>query len=391
MTAILLTCEDFLPAIGGAEICVENLANELQKLGYNVTIFTNTVEKLENELEKNIVRLPWKFTLYNVMNNVRTLWKLIHESNIVHCQYSFRIACLCAIICRLQGKPMVLTQQGRGIVPEAQTKWYYLFLYKICQHVSMRGAHVITSTSKEITELTAKFVDRTKIIDITNGFNGNLFKPSNEILRPKEFLNIKKDTKIILSVRRLVPKNGIHILIQALASLKKQYKEFHYFAIGTGRMYEEIQLLINSLNMQDCVTLLGSRSNHELKNYYQHANVIVVPSSAESTSIACIEAMAMGRPLVASKVGGLIDLIGRDNNNGTLVEIYESETSNYDAPETLPEKQLEPLVQILLDVFLNPDSYEKKALHAAKHAQENYSWEAITKQYIYLYNQLLLK
>src|SRR3989338_6610200 len=108
---ILLTCEDYLPQVGGAEVYVARVAEELRRRGHRTTIFTNTMERLPDDA--GVIRLPWAFTPRRLWNHLRTLWRLIGESDVIHCTYSFRIAAICAVIARLRGKPMLLTQQGR--------------------------------------------------------------------------------------------------------------------------------------------------------------------------------------------------------------------------------------------------------------------------------------
>lgn len=364
-------------------MCVFHIRKELLKCGYYVTVFTHTVDHEPGE--ENIVRCPWSFSFRGLWNTSITLWKLIQNHDIVHSMYSFRIAALCAVFVRLQGKKMLLTQQGKGIVPEANPHWHHAILVKLCQHLSMKLCHHITSTSDEITELTEKFVSKEKITLVSNGYNADLFRPDANVAIPPEYVLVPSGTKKILSVRRLVPKNGIHILIQALALVRNVRTDFHYFAIGDGRSREFIESLICELRLEKNITLLGKKGNDVLLPYYRHADCIIIPSSAEARSIACIEAMAMGKPLIASKVGGLIDLIGRTNDYGTLVSIYGSESCTYDPPLRLPEDSLRPLADVILDVLDHPQSFEMKAQQAAMFAQKNYSWETITKAYLRLY------
>lgn len=389
MTKIVLTCEDYLPSIGGAEICVANLFRELQLMGHEATVYTNTMKTLDDET--NIVRVPWRFRPAALWKNITTLWRLIKEHDLVHCQYSFRLACLCAIISRLQRKPMLLTQQGKGIVPEAHTKLRHKWLFQICQWVSMKGATLLTSTSDEITDLTAEFVPREKIVPISNGYDARMFQPNPDLSVPQAYASLSDDTQVLLTVRRLVPKNGIHILVQALALVRREIENFHYFAIGEGRGRQLIEGLVQELDLQNHVTLLGVQSNDLTPSYYQHADIVLVPSSAEATSIACIEAMGMQRPLIASRVGGLIDLLGTNEEFGTLVSIYDSEACTYDPPDRLPEERLQPLAAAIIDCLNNSAPFEQKAAKALSRVQAEFSWEQKTKQYFELYQRLLLQ
>ncbi len=383
---VLLTCEDYFPVIGGAEICVHNLRQELQKLGHSATVFTNTIETTSDET--NIVRVQWKFSPLGLWRNFSTLWKLVGRHDVVHCQYSFRIACLVAVIATVRGKPMLLTQQGRGIVPEANPTLFGSFFMKICQHVSMRGAAHITSTSDEITDLTAAFVPRSKITLVSNGYDAQLFTPNPALPVPSEFSALPLTTKKLLSVRRLVPKNGIHILIQALALVRKQRDDFHFFSVGEGRSRAFIESLIQEYDLSKHVTLLGKRTNDTLLPYYQHADLILIPSSAEARSIACVEAMGMGKPIIASRVGGLIDLLEKENTYGQLVSIYDTEACTYDPPDRLPENRLQPLSDAILSFLNDPSALQEKGRKAREHVMKSYSWEAITKEYLSFYTSL---
>ena len=387
---ILLTCEDYFPVIGGAEVCVHNLKKSYEKSGHRVTLVTNTTDTMPDD-DASIIRIAWRFTPVQLWRHVRLLWRLIGTHDIVHCQYSFRLACVCAVIAFLRRKPMVLTQQGRGIVPEVHPKLHHAALAALCRFLSLKGAAVITSTSEEISILTARYVPRERIIDITNGYDAQTFAPDPSIAVPPEYALLSDTTNIILTVRRLVPKNAIHILVQALAVLKERSLDFHYFAVGDGRMRSIIEELIRTHHLQNHVTLLGKRGNDTLRVYYQHSDVVIVPSSAEATSIACIEAMGMRKPIIASRVGGLIDLLQRDEQFGTLVDLYDTEACSYDAPMTLPREKLELLADAIEGVFTDPVSAQVKADAAYAHVKGAYSWDAIAQRYLTLYDQALTR
>ncbi len=386
-TAVLLTCEDYLPSVGGAEICVANVARELTAKGHAVTIFTNTLGTTAHE--ERIVRVPWKFSPGTLWKNISTLRRLIRDADIVHCTYSFRIAAMCAVLCRLAGKPMLLTQQGKGIVPEANPKWHNALLVRVCQVVSMRGATHITATSDEILELTAAFVPRSKIEIVSNGYDADTFSPDPSLPKPPEWSRVPADAPVLLTVRRLVPKNGIHILVQALGLVRDAGGSFHYFAIGEGRARSLIEELIAELDLGSHVTLLGMRDNATVKPFYQHADLVLMPSSAEARSITCIEAMGMEKPLIVSQVGGLIDLVGRDNRHGQLVDIYHDEACSYDPPQRLPREQLQPLADAILAFLRDPSDLRAKAAAARAYVERECSWVAITEQYEGLYDRLL--
>ncbi|MDD5054962.1 MAG: glycosyltransferase family 4 protein [Candidatus Peribacteraceae bacterium] len=383
---VLLTCEDYLPCIGGAEMCVYHLKRELTALGYSVTVFTNTMSRTDDE--RGIVRCPWSFSPTGFFRNVAMLWRIIGRHDIVHSMYSFRLACICSVIAKIRRKPMLLTQQGKGIVPEAHPRFIDSLLVKVCQRVSMRLASHITSTSDEITELTAAFVPRAKITAVSNGYDARLLQPDPLLPVPPEFASLPQGVKRLLTVRRLVPKNGIHILVQALALVQRVTSDFHYVAIGEGRAAPFIRSLIEEFDLQGHVTLLGSRANDTLRPYYQHADLVLMPSSAEARSISCIEAMGMGKPIIASRVGGLIDLLRPDSSFGDLVTVYDSEACTYDPPQRLSEDRLKPLADAIIAFLRDPETLCAKGRKAMAFARGAYAWGVITKQYVQLYERL---
>jgi glycosyltransferase involved in cell wall biosynthesis len=384
---ILLTCEDYFPHVGGAEVCVHNLKKQYERMGHAVTLYTNATQETG---EAGVVRVAWRFTPRGFLRNVAALWRLIGHHNIVHSQYSFRLACLCSVIATVRRKPMVLTQQGRGIVPEQHPNRFSALLAAFCRRISITRADLLTATSDEIADLTAAYVPRGRISVISNGYDADLFRPDPSLALPPEYHRVPLGRTYILSVRRLVPKNGIHIFIQALSLVREQRDDFHYFVIGEGRVESFIRRLIVELQLQNHVTLLGKRSNGELPAYYHHTDLVVIPSSAEARSIACIEAMAMGKPIIASRVGGLIELLGRGNEYGTLVPIYESEFCTYDPPERLSRERLQPLADAVLSFLADPEPFREKASRASAHVREHCSWERIAGEYFALYERLLM-
>lgn len=99
----------------------------------------------------------------------------------------------------------------------------------------------------------------------------------------------------------------------------------------------------------------------------------------------------MEKPLIASQVGGLIDLVGRDDRHGKLVDIYHDEACSYDPPQRLPKEQLRPLADAILAFLRDPSDLRAKAAAARAYVERECSWKAITAQYVGLYDRLLAR
>ena len=128
---------------------------------------------------------------------------------------------------------------------------------------------------------------------------------------------------VILCARRLVPKNGVRYLVEALALLPRSLK-WRAFIAGDGPEYPGINAMIMDRGFGERLKLLGNVPHREIMGLYEKADIAVVPSIhhegvEEATSISALEAMAAGLPVVASDIGGLSELVD-DGRNGFLVK-----------------------------------------------------------------------
>ena len=123
----------------------------------------------------------------------------------------------------------------------------------------------------------------------------------------------------ILCPRRLTPKNGVHVAVAALV----EWPEARLLVVGDGVDRERLESLAKESGVRERVLFTGAQPHARMGLYYAAADVIAVPSVPvagveEATSISVLEGMASGRPVVASGIGGLKELI-ESGRNGLLV------------------------------------------------------------------------
>jgi 1,4-alpha-glucan branching enzyme len=170
----------------------------------------------------------------------------------------------------------------------------------------------------------------------------------------------------------------------------KKVPNAHYLVVGDGYLRERMESRISELGISSNVSFLGMIENHRVFEYMCRADVIVFPSTAESSSIACAEAMGMGKLVVASCVGGLIELIGRDESRGRLVKLVPWEGSNYAAPDYLDEDRYRALAETIVSGLQESTENDIKRENALNYAQTELSWDAIFKKTILVYNKMRL-
>lgn len=162
-------------------------------------------------------------------------------------------------------------------------------------------------------------VDPDKVVTIYNGVNVERFKPLDSA-SSRVATGLPLDRKIILSVAMLIPEKGLHYLIDAAAILVKDFgmKDLCVVIVGEGDSRGELERQVRENQLSDHVMFLGRRSDVNL--LVAAADVVAVPAVwAESFGLIIAEAMAGGRPVVASRIGGIPELV-EDGITGLLVD-----------------------------------------------------------------------
>jgi len=123
----------------------------------------------------------------------------------------------------------------------------------------------------------------------------------------------------ILNVARLEAVKAQHVLIAACAALRDMGISFRCRLVGEGPKREELQKLIDSLRLQGHVELLGTRYEADVSDLYDWSHVVVLSSVSEGTPMTIIEAMAKARPVIASRITALPEMV-IDGRTGFLFE-----------------------------------------------------------------------
>lgn len=116
----------------------------------------------------------------------------------------------------------------------------------------------------------------------------------------------------LLYVGRLAPEKGIHVLLESLAHLPRD--SFELTIVGAGQEMDKLLALSRSRGLEQFVRFVGSVRKEEVWGYYRDADLLVVPSISEGQGVVIIEAMAIGVPVIASRVGGIPELVEHGTN-----------------------------------------------------------------------------
>ncbi|MDA4126128.1 MAG: glycosyltransferase family 4 protein [Thaumarchaeota archaeon] len=158
--------------------------------------------------------------------------------------------------------------------------------------------------------------DAPRHFTVYNGVDANFFSPSIDQRALKQKMGLM-NKKVILYVGRLAPKKGVHHLLGAFSILSERLPGLFLVVCGRGEMEGELRSLAQKLALNSKVTFAGVVPQNDLPLYYSIADVVAVPSVYEPMGIVPLEAMSVGRPVVASRTGGLPELI-EDMKTGLL-------------------------------------------------------------------------
>lgn len=257
--------------------------------------------------------------------------------------------------------PFILNiQEGKNLDKQG-------FLINFFRRLIIRKADIITVISTYLKEYVLKINSKAKVFVIPNGVDLNKFKNQNSKIKIDD-----KNSKVIVTVSRLVEKNGVTDLIDAFNVLVFKFKveNLKLLIIGDGLLRDSLKFKILNLKLENKVTMLGSVSNDDLPRYLAQADVFARPSLSEGLGTAFLEAMATGVPVIGTAKGGIPDFL-KDRETGLIC--------NANDPNDLAEK-----IKLILD---DPALRKTITHNAQKLIAEKYSWDKITKQYndIFIY------
>ncbi len=176
--------------------------------------------------------------------------------------------------------------------------------------------------------------------------------------------------KQIITVSRLVKKNGVADLIKAMNFLDK---DIHLLIIGDGILKKELMTLKNKLGLVNRVHFLGNIGHDNLVQYLSASAVFCRPSLSEGLGNVFLEAMAAGVPIVGTKVGGIPDFL-KDGEIGLYCEVYD--------PEDIARK---------IERIMNDDTLRDKLIENGRRlVLEKYSWDLIANKMQNIFEKLYL-
>lgn len=188
-----------------------------------------------------------------------------------------------------------------------------------------------------------------------------------ELQRQK--LGIPKDKRIIMFAGRIAFEKGWQYLVEAATLLPQQ--DMHFVFCGDGPQRDALEKLLDELKQRQRATITGFLPHEWMPTTLSLADIVVMPSIHEELGSSLLEAMLMERPIIASKVGGIQDLI-TDGENGLLI----------------PPQNPSEIAQAITRLVNDPDFSTQLGQQGSFYVRSHYSTEAKIRRILDIYQQL---
>lgn len=283
--------------IGGVEIYVYNLVQQLPQHGFKVTClapyespYTAQLRQLGSKvyITEMDVNVPWR-SLQFTTELVRHL-----RVDVLHAHLP-RAHALAGLAGSLTRRPVAATFHGME------------FNIEELGIAQMAGTHVITVCQKAYLQGLSLGIPDQRLSMIPNGVDCKKFALSDKGQEWRQNNNIPLDATLIGFAGRLAYEKGPDLFVRFAASLHRRMPQAHYVLVGEGPMESEIRRLIAELELEGVVHMAGL--NSEMSHVYPAFDLQVMTSRYEGMPFALLEGMACGVPSAALSVGGVAEII----------------------------------------------------------------------------------
>ena len=374
---ILVLNHEFPPIGGGGGRAAQDICGGLSKQGHEVRVLTARIKGLPREEERegyHILRLAslrtqlYQAGFFSMAAYVLAgLWigrRLIQrfKPEVLHAHFAVPAGALAWMLSRITGVPYILTVHlgdVPGGVPEKTGGWFrwvYPFTHRI-----WRDAKRIVAVSEYTRQLALKKYEA-QIQLIPNGVDLSALRPNP--------VHLNRPPRIVFAGRFMAQKNPLQ-LVQTLNELK--HLNWQCVMIGDGPLMQDVRHAVKESDLEDRFQFTGWIDPQDVLHWFDRSDILFMPSRSEGLPVVGVQALAKGLAIIASRVGGFVDLVDNDKN-GFLVA--QENTSEFSAS--------------LLDLLSNSNrllSFRHASLEKAKCFEIN----QVVRQYEDLFQSLLME
>jgi glycosyltransferase involved in cell wall biosynthesis len=364
--------------MGGAERVILQLANSLKDSPFTL-IITSFVQDWKStnafiealKAQKTNTRTitmskkyptPW----WNLIRNFFDLCHLIkaEKIQILH-THGYRSNIIGLLVSTLLRIPIVTTIHGWTAHTNS------VKLYECLDRVILRFFDKVIVVSDDIKNnlLNSRFHTH-KIEKIYNTIDCKIPKNEVSLDKTRKRFRLSRNGKLVGTIGRLSKEKGVHYLLKAGSEIIAKYPDVKILIIGEGPERQNLETLAKQLHISKNVIFCGFQEN--VTEFYPLIDIVVLPSVTEGLPIVLLEALAYSKPIVATRVGGIPEVITNDKT-GILVE-----------PQN-PSQLAEGIIRVLE----NSEDANRMASEGRKLVEEHFNSKDLSKKIEKIYQEVL--
>lgn len=372
-----------LDLFNGSNVHAIEVFNNLQNLGVDTFLFSKSSKTGNLKKRENIIEIPsthFDFPFANYLNiiiyQISLLTHLIYYSIKLRPDLFYTRLAGNSIAPAIVSSLLRISQVGEinGItIDEMEIQGASRFKMRLAQFLE----NINFATCKKLVAVTdgvkQRLVDlyaipESQVVVINNGANTKLFSPMDRI-KAKSELKLDNSLQYVCFVGNLIYWQGVEYLIKASPLILKKYPNTRFLVVGDGVMKEELMQLADDLGSLDKVLFVGRVPYEKVPVYINASDICVAPFIRERNSkiglsaLKTYEYLACGKPLIASRIPGVKELI-ESSGGGISVR-----------PED-PEELSTAVIKLLPD----ENTRNQMGKKGRKYIIENHSWESVARK-----------
>jgi glycosyltransferase involved in cell wall biosynthesis len=263
-------------------------------------------------------------------------------------------------------------QSSKSVSPSFRLKLSNFFMWRLAriEKKASREANLIVTVSRYSAHKLVRLygVDEEKIRIVPNGVDLQRFKPVEGFEQIKEGI-VGKDKYLVLFVGRLVPRKGLHFLIEAAKKVIKKNRDVVFLVVGDGPLKNHLISYSKEVGVIDNFIFLGDVDDKTLPSLYNCADLLALPSVQEGQGISLLEAQATAKPVVAFNVSAVNEAV-INKKTGLLIKPNSSE-----------------LAKAIFHLLSNSTLREEMGRSGREFVRKNFSWDICAKRMFQVYSE----
>ena len=317
------------PSMGGIKTHIISLVRGLDKEKFSIHVMgpPNLIRDL-----KGIEGVKcYEFNIGNMgkvpvlVSNIVRVFRFINNENIQIAHFhGFKasiIGCLACMALKCKTRTIVTVH---NFIDNKTAGIFNRLAYNIGIRIIIKNTDICITVSKALARTISsinKLTSGNRIHVVYNGIDTTAFRPVSNTYLYRKNIGYNKEHILIGSVCRLVKGKGLDFLIESIALLKQRGVNAILLIAGDGPYKETLIDYCKDLNVWSNVRFFGYI--HNIQDFYNALDIFVLPTLSEGLGISILEAMAAGKPVIATRVGGVPEIV-TNRYNGILIRPADS-------------------------------------------------------------------